>query len=452
MKSRNNVNIYRMDGIGKVFGFTLRQTFKNKGYLFSYILMIAMMTFMGPISMISASASEKAVESADSMKSDNNVSSVYILNNTDVVFTENDLELDGTGFEKANISFIDNASGMPQISDEEIAVYIETENDEKGSVKYTLKSVISEDSQIAVLLLDDFTDYIFNRFEDKRISRNMTEEQIALTSGSVSAGKVFTKKDYFESLEAKVPSSQMTIYSTVYSIIIMILVSLTVSYVITSVMEEKTSKLVENLLVSVRPLALIMGKIFAMMLYVISMLVFGGIGASVSTGIISLTSLSRSQAVSEMGQHMDFTVLFGFSVWKLLILLLSVLVTYLMFSILAGLLGSACTKVEDVGSTVMIINFLSIAGYISGMVVPALDIKPLGYILSIIPFFSSYIGPIYFVCGRIPFYIYLIGLVLQILFIAWLFTLTAKVYRKLIVNDSRKLKISEILKLAKEGE
>ena len=82
------------------------------------------------------------------------------------------------------------------------------------------------------------------------------------------------------------------------------------------------------------------------------------------------------------------------------------------------------------------------------MALPYLDVPILDKIVSIVPFISSYVGPIYFVCGRIPFYIYLIGLALQVVFIIFLFRLCAKVYRKLIINDSKKLNIVEIFKLA----
>jgi len=44
MKTSRGNDIYRMDGIGKVFRFTLTQTFKNKGYLISYIKMVSAVT------------------------------------------------------------------------------------------------------------------------------------------------------------------------------------------------------------------------------------------------------------------------------------------------------------------------------------------------------------------------------------------------------------------------
>ena len=445
-KHINSNNIYRMDGIGKVFRFTLKQTFKNKGYLFSFIFMIVMMGLMGPISTISASSSEKAIQNTEAINSENEATEIIIADDTDVSLDLNDLEsLNKTSFKDVPISMYNDTDMISGLSDTEIGIAIEKDDD-----GYIVRGVVSDESKITSLQLDALTKEIYRIFDDVRKQSILTEEQYELVTGGISTGSVLSEQDYFDKIEAKTPSSQVTILSTVFSIILMVLVSMTVSYVITSVMEEKTSKLVENLLVSVRPLALIMGKIFAMMVYVVLMLFCAGIASGISSAVTG--SFVKSEAAVEMSEHVDFTMLFGLSPWKILILLLSMVLTYLMFSIMAGIMGSACTKAEEVGPTVMIINILGIAGYVAAILVSNFDNKMMYYIFSVVPFISSYIGPVSFICGRIPFWIYFIGLALQIMLIIFLFMLCAKVYRKLIVNDSKKLRLGEILKLAGEGE
>ena len=445
-KHINSNNIYRMDGIGKVFRFTLKQTFKNKGYLFSFIFMIVMMGLMGPISTISASSSEKAIQNTEAINSENEATEIIIADDTDVSLDLNDLEsLNKTSFKDVPISMYNDTDMISGLSDTEIGIAIEKDDD-----GYIVRGVVSDESKITSLQLDALTKEIYRIFDDVRKQSILTEEQYELVTGGISTGSVLSEQDYFDKIQAKTPSSQVTILSTVFSIILMILVSMTVSYGITSVMEEKTSKLVENLLVSVRPLALIMGKIFAMMVYVVLMLFCAGIASGISSAVTG--SFVKSEAAVEMSEHVDFTMLFGLSPWKILILLLSMVLTYLMFSIMAGIMGSACTKAEEVGPTVMIINFLGIAGYVAAILVSNFDNKMMYYIFSVVPFISSYIGPVSFICGRIPFWIYFIGLALQIMLIIFLFMLCAKVYRKLIVNDSKKLRLGEILKLAGEGE
>jgi ABC-type Na+ efflux pump permease subunit len=453
MKSKTNANnIYRMDGIGKVFVFTLKQTFKNKAYLFSFVFMIIMMALMGPISMLSAASSSKAF--SDSAEDKENLASTVYYTNDTVYDLVDALDLSGTSYEKLKLQYV---TDIPELSDTEIGLIFTTE-EKDGETGYVVKSVISDDSKISSINLEDFTKYIYGIFEDVRIRAVMSDDEYALASSGVSTGKALSEQDFYDLKDEKISSSQVTTYATIYSIAIMILVSMSVSYVISSVMEEKTSKLVENLLVSVRPLALIMGKVFAMMVYVVSMLLCGAFASGISSGISAYmfgrgSDASASAAeMAEIAQQMDYSQIFGLNPLRLLALFVSLIITYLMFSIIAGLMGSACTKTEDVGPTIMVLNMFSIAGYICAFIVPNVNNKMLTYILSVVPFISSYIGPISFACERIPFWLYLIGMAVQLLFILLLFRLTAKVYRKLLVNDSKKLNFAQILRLSREGE
>jgi len=445
MKSKSSSNnIYNMEGLSKVFSFTLKQTFKNKGYLISYIMVIAMMTLMSPISALSAKSTESTMAVVDSMKQENDVTKVFIDNETDVNLSLEDLGLKDTSFENKEVVFED----VPDLKDTEIGVVLKLDESER----YKTFGIVSDDSKVSSLLLDSFTEHIYNAFEDKRILSSISEEDYSDYLAGIEKGKAITEKEYYELQNSKFTSSDTITLSTVYSVIVMMLVSLTVSFVISAVMEEKTSKLVENLLVSVRPLALIMGKIFAMMIYVVSMLVFGSLGSGISGAVMGLFMVNESEAVAHATTGYEFGAIFGLSFGKILILILSVLLTYLIFSILAGLFGSACTKAEEVGPTVMAIQFISIAGYIITIFIPLIDNKVVTNILAVVPFISSYVAPINFVCEKIPFWLYAISLLVQILLAVSLFMITAKVYRKLIVNDSKKLSFIEVLKLAGKGE
>ncbi|MBR6303503.1 MAG: hypothetical protein IKR35_06595, partial [Lachnospiraceae bacterium] len=106
MKSKSSSNnIYNMEGLSKVFSFTLKQTFKNKGYLISYIMVIAMMTLMSPISALSAKSTESTMAVVDSMKQENDVTKVFIDNETDVKLSLEDLGLKDTSFENKEVVF-----------------------------------------------------------------------------------------------------------------------------------------------------------------------------------------------------------------------------------------------------------------------------------------------------------------------------------------------------------
>ena len=58
-----------------------------------------------------------------------------------------------------------------------------------------------------------------------------------------------------------------------YSIFVLMLCTFVSSYIIQKVIEEKASKLAELLMVSVKPLAMLLGKILAVMTYVFGLIV-----------------------------------------------------------------------------------------------------------------------------------------------------------------------------------
>ena len=448
MKKSSN-NIYSVAGLSKVFRFTLAQTFKNRTYRMSFIIFIIMMMAMGPINYLGASAGMGAAMSSEAINDEMDLSRIYFVNDTFIPFTSENAELEETGFGKAELI---DAEAVPEgLAADEIAVLIERQKEE-GEVTYVINAIVADTSNISGSELEALCEHLTERFvQVRREVVNLGEEQISMLQKELERGGVMSFEEYEAELNATYTNRQLSSYNMMYSIVLMILVALTGSYVVSSVMEEKTSKLVENLMVSVRPLALIMGKILAMMCYVFSMIVIGAGGSYISNTI--MTSTATSKVAMEVGGVLNFSKLFTFSGTKGLIMLPCMILAYFMFSILAGLLGSACTKTEDAASAIGAVTMLNMAGYMVGVILPNVENPMVITMASIIPFVSSYIGPVAFICGRIPVWAFVLGVVLQIAVCVVLFMICAKTYRKLLVNDSKKMRFVEIVKLAlaKEG-
>ena len=189
----------------------------------------------------------------------------------------------------------------------------------------------------------------------------------------------------------------------VYCIVVLVLATLSATYVINTVMEEKTSKLVENLLVSVRPMALLMGKILAIMSYVAIVLVSAGIAALLSNGV---TKLIMSDRMKDMTSQINFSSILEMGIWRLIVIILCLVVTFLLLSTLAGILGSACTKIEDAQSAVGTCTIFAMIGYFVGMIIPSMENKTADIIASIIPITSPFVAPVYAVTGRIELWVF----------------------------------------------
>ena len=93
MKNKTE-NIYSMKGFKHVFFFTLKQTFKNKTYIASFIIFVLMMALMGPISYFSSSG---VAQNVDAMKvidlGDSKIEKVILVNETPIPYGEMEMGL-----------------------------------------------------------------------------------------------------------------------------------------------------------------------------------------------------------------------------------------------------------------------------------------------------------------------------------------------------------------------
>ena len=137
-----------------------------------------------------------------------------------------------------------------------------------------------------------------------------------------------------------------------YSILAMILCLMSASYVIRAVVEEKDSRLVELLLVSVKPMALLAGKILAVMAFtfgwLLAMLAGFGVSCGLTAGLMGPGALQKQlsgllAAVPRVQEDL----------WQaagvLLVLLVSLGLGYLTMSLIGGVAGACCSGMEEAG-------------------------------------------------------------------------------------------------------
>jgi ABC-type Na+ efflux pump permease subunit len=445
MKSSNN--IYDLTGFSKVYRFTMEQTFKSPTYRTGFIMFIVMAFLMGPLTMLGGMAGMNAAMDSDVMTGSDKVpaTAMYVVNGSHVDFPENLMDLDDTSFSDMQIVETDE---LPKLSPTEIGLVLSRKTVD-GEDSYLLETVISDDSEMSAHEVEELSSYLIGGFNDARfVSAGVSEAQTELLGSGITTGAAQTEEEFMAAKDKKFSSRQVSSFATGYCIVVFILATLSASYVINTVMEEKTSKLVENLLVSVRPMALLMGKILAIMSYVALVLICAGIAALLSNGV---TKLIMNDRMKEMTSQFNFSSITEMGAWRIIVIVLCLVLSFLLLSILAGILGSACTKLEDAQSAVGTCTAFSMVGYFVGMIIPSMENKTVDIIASIVPLTSPFVAPVYAVTGRIELWVFAIGLLILIVTTLLLLMLGAMVYKKLIVNDSKKLGFLEIIKLSREG-
>lgn len=239
-----------------------------------------------------------------------------------------------------------------------------------------------------------------------------------------------------------------------YSILAMILCLMSASYVIRAVVEEKDSRLVELLLVSVKPMALLAGKILAVMAFtfgwLLAMLAGFGVSCGLTAGLMGPDVLHRqlSGVLAALPQAAP-------DVWYLVsllaVLLVSLALGYLTMSIIGGVAGACCSGMEEAGEATGPVMLLTMAGYLASCVVGAVPSGPVAVFFTLCPVVSIFCAPVQFAGGNVSFWLVLASWAIQAAVIWGLLTLASRVYAGLIVHRGSRVKWREVFSMAKGG-
>ena len=239
-----------------------------------------------------------------------------------------------------------------------------------------------------------------------------------------------------------------------YSILAMILCLMSASYVIRAVVEEKDSRLVELLLVSVKPMALLAGKILAVMAFtfgwLLAMLAGLGVSCGLTAGLLGPGVLQKQlsgllAAVPRVQEDL----------WQaagvLLVLLVSLGLGYLTMSLIGGVAGACCSGMEEAGEATGPVMLLTMAGYLASCVVGAVPSGPVAVFSTLCPVVSIFCAPVQFAGGNVSIWLVLASWVIQAAVIWGLLTLASRVYAGLIVHRGSRVKLRELMSMAKGG-
>ncbi|TVT30751.1 ABC transporter permease [Amycolatopsis rhizosphaerae] len=198
------------------------------------------------------------------------------------------------------------------------------------------------------------------------------------------------------------------------------------------VVEEKTSRVVELLLATVRPWQLLAGKVLGIgAVGLLQMVVIGVIGivAALATGVLTISVTAAAGTVLWL------------VVWYLL--------GFLMYSIVFAGLGALVSRQEDVGGVVTPALMFVIVGYVLGIsILPADPGSSLIEVLSLIPVFAPTLMPMRLAMGGVPGWEAALSVLLVALLIPVLIWLSGRVYRNAVLRTGARVKLREALSAA----
>lgn len=195
------------------------------------------------------------------------------------------------------------------------------------------------------------------------------------------------------------------------------------------VVEEKSSRVVELLLATVRPWELMTGKVLGIgALGLIQIALYGVVGVGLASALGTLT-LSVGTAA-------------GTVVW----LIIWYLVGFVMYAFAFAAAGALVSRMEDASGVIMPITSFVIVGYVVGItVLPSDPGNSFAEVLSMIPLFAPTLMPMRLAMGGVPAWEAALSLVLALATIPLLAALAGRIYRNAVIHIGSRVPLRKAL-------
>ena len=268
---------------------------------------------------------------------------------------------------------------------------------------------------------------------------NISAEELANIYKSVEISKVMLNTEYDEAAE-NIKTFSYTLIP-IFIIPFFLIVIFVIQMIGAEINEEKTSKSMEIIISSVSPKTHFISKMVTVNAFVllqsILMLIYGAIGLIIrskinGTGIIESFGINLNQ----VGEMISASSLLQEVMLALPLIIILLVLSIIAYSLLAGILASMTTSIEDYQQLQTPMMILIMVGYYLALMASGFENATFITVFSIIPFISALLAPVLLIMGQIGITEIIISIVLLIIVIGLFFKYGIRVYKVGILNYS----------------
>lgn len=444
-----------------IYQFTITQNIKNKAYIISTIVITLFVAILCvcinllPAIIFDTTSSESEAATG--------IEAAYIY--------------DHSGLSKIDYSALLQLEGVSQemkiveiTSDEEMKNTEETENGTnqfKNRVKaeilstengYEVIVTIPEDSEVSNEAASSFASVVASYFRQVHCNElNLTPEQIALKDLPVHTSITMLG----EKEEVSFVALFVEYFINVALVFVFMLLINSYGKMTASVVAmEKSSKVMELLLTSVRPVATIVGKVLAMStLLVGQILLWIVVGVTTYFGsnrILGTMNSKYADGLSELFDMLkDAGIVFDLSPMVILTGILIIVTGFTVYITIAGFIGATVGKIEELGQSIQAFAFLAVIGayiplfgYVS-MISTGITDNLLLNISRVLPICSLYLVPAEMILGTDTVFTGLIAVGINLVTLGVLMLFVSKVYESVILHSGNRLKLKDVIQMSK---
>lgn len=372
-----------------------------------------------------------------------NITEILVINNTEYdIFEDIKINYDNSSKiinnEENNnfILFKDNLDKAKEKIKENDGIILVIENDTNNFIN---ASIITNDDidpitfQILNTSLNSIkTDLALNYYEIDKNMLNAIESPIKIEKISLNNDK---NNDEMKDL----------IMGIIFPVMILPFFMLTiflVQMIGAEINEEKTTRGMEIIISNVSPRIHFFSKIIASNLFVLiqgGLLVLDVVIALIIKKYIGNNSLSYlfgGLSITEIIKNLNEMGILDKLIYIIPLTLILMILTFIAYSLLAGILASMTTNMEDYQQLQTPIIIISLAGYYLSIMAAMFEGSLFIKILAYLPFISSLLAPSLLILGQIQLIDFTISVIILILTIYVLYKYGLKIYKVGILNYS----------------
>lgn len=316
-----------------------------------------------------------------------------------------------------------------------------------------LKTKVKEEENTALLILDNKNgvptfDYFVKQYGDgidptaiSKILKSIFTTDLLKASNVSDSVSALVQSDVSYNVQ-ELGKGKMKSY--ISSIVISMLLFFSIYYygygVAMSVASEKTSRVMELLVTSVKPSKIILGKSAAMGLLGLCQMFL-----VVVTGV-GTYKLTSPDNFTIGGQALDFS---NFTPFGLSMIIVYFILGYSLYAMMNAVAGASVSKAEDVNSSIMPISMISMVSFYLGYFTLAIPEGTIAIVASIIPFSAPFSMPCRLLATEVPAWqimASIASLIVTIILIAWM---SIKIYSSAVLHYGKRLKMKDLLQMSK---
>lgn len=311
------------------------------------------------------------------------------------------------------------------------------------------KSKIKEDADYSLILIQEKGGVPSVTILSKDFMSGVDAEGISAVLGKSYGAQTLAEKGYSAEdiavAQTALPyetqvAGNMNVSGYVISLLLTFLMFFAIYYygygVAMSIATEKTSRVMETLVISAKPSRILIGKCLGMgalgLLQFGVLLAFGGVCYKLLVG----------EGKTFLGMELDFS---GISVGAFLLLLVYFVLGYALYAVMNSVCGALVSKIEDLNSAMMPVMLIAIVSFYVGYVASAVSTAgTLAKVAVYIPFTSPFIMPTKILNDQVEPLQLVISIGLMLIVIGIVTAVSVKIYSASVLHYGGRQKLIKL--------